>query len=369
MNYTVDNANCSLLPYAKNLFAIPVEENIFYCDKKIDPIGKLITFEYQVKESLQNIVKRLTLRTNFTKLPDMIFQEKTFLCENGTSAVITGDYNTVFPSKETCHFTTLKLNSNTELPICDHQNSGLNINGQVDIDQNALAKKLLNKQVIWLHGDSTSKNLVKSAATVLNKTRKESPFRPKILSGCLKRGENRNATGGSWTDPNLIKMEKLTFYRLAHGSPPLGNPNCNADYSVKRVLDAIEDLISTKPDDTTIIFAPGFHYTNWNPCIFAKDVSDINKHATELKERYPTLKILFRELPWSNIKSTHSRLMSTWIQRKQNAIVRKILDQSVIEIVNTFDYVFTRWKEMRFDNLHTDGIEDHNIAKMILDKI
>ena len=146
-------------------------------------------------------------------------------------------------------------------------------------------------------------------------------------------------------------------------------PNCNADYSVKRVLDAIEDLISTKPDDTTIIFAPGFHYTNWNPCIFAKDVSDINKHATELKERYPTLKILFRELPWSNIKSTHSRLMSTWIQRKQNAIVRKILDQSVIEIVNTFDYVFTRWKEMRFDNLHTDGIEDHNIAKMILDKI
>ena len=148
----------------------------------------------------------------------------------------------------------------------------------------------------------------------------------------------------------------------------MGNANCNADYSVKRILNAIDQLISIKPNDTAIIFAPGFHYANWNPYIFARDIFNINKHCIELKKRYPGVKIIFRELPWS-IQSVNSKLLSTWIQKKQNAIVRKILDQTVVEIVNTFDYVFTRWKEMGFDNLHTYGVQDENLAKMILNKI
>ena len=164
-------------------------------------------------------------------------------------------------------------------------------------------------------------------------------------------------------------MENLTFYRIAQPSPTMSNPNCNAALSVNRILSGIDELISSKPNDTIIVFAPGFHYTNWNPYVFARDVSNINNHSIELKKKYPKIKILFRELPWSCISNLQSRLLTTWIQKKQNSIARKLLDPSVIKIVNTFDYVLTRWKWMQVNNLHTYGIQDENLAKMILNNV
>ena len=62
-------------------------------------------------------------------------------------------------------------------------------------------------------------------------------------------------------------------------------------------------------------------------------------------------------------------ILTHFAQKKQNSIVRKLLDPSAIKIVNTFDYVFTRWKQMKIGNVHTYGIQDQNLAKMVLNNI
>ena len=139
MNWLIDRVSCSILPYRKNMIQIQVGENFIYCDRKIDPTGKLVESEYRNFENLENLV-----RNNFKKLNNMIFQEASFICENGTTA-------NIYPDRQSCHFTTIKLNGNEALPICDHQNSGSNRNGQVDVDKSSLAKNLVNKQVFWLY--------------------------------------------------------------------------------------------------------------------------------------------------------------------------------------------------------------------------
>jgi len=349
MRWTVGGTNCSILPYAENLVKIKSDENFIYCEKDIKLDRKLVQSWSEKDKELQSMVSN-----NFSKIYDMVFQGATFICGNDSTVEM-------YPNRKSCHFTTIKLNTDKSLPLCDDQNSGLNTDGEVDISTASLEKKTREKQVFWLYGDSTSRNLAMESGSVLGKKQKRSGFSLKNITSC--HGAER------WVLPEKYKMENLTFYRMVQASPTMSNKNCNAGLSVRRVLNGIDEYISQKPNDSIILFAPGFHYTNWNPYVFARDVSVINKHSIELMKKYPKIKILFREVHWSSITSSNSRCLTTWIQKKQNSIARKILDPSIIKIVNTFDYVFTRWTQMKTNNVHTYGVQRQSIARMILNNI
>ena len=295
MNWYVDGTECSILPYAPNLVKVKVDENFIYCEKDIQPDGKKSRSEYDNSKHLHPMMGQ-----KFSSIYHMVFQKAVFLCSDGKTVEI-------YPSRKSCSFTDVKLNTDKSLPLCDYENSGLNINGHVNIEPNTLIEKLKNKQVFWLYGDSTSRNLVKSSVNILKMPTKPSGWPLKSFK-CAQRGAER------WTFPEKYASNYSTLYRVPHPGPPMSNPICNAGSSVKRILTGIDDLIASKPNDSIIVFAPGFHYTNWNPYIFARDVSNINKHSIDLKKKYPNIKILFREVPWSCIIPESSRFLSTWIQ-------------------------------------------------------
>ena len=185
--------------------------------------------------------------------------------------------------------------------------------------------------------------------------------------------KSKKVSWNHWTAPTKYEINssgiEAEMYRITHASPPMGVENCNVGYTIKRVMNSIENIIAKKPNDTVLVFGPGFHFANWNPYIFAREIFQINREAREIKNKYPGVKMLFREEPWSLIAPNQNRLLSTWIQKKQNQIVKKLLNPSIVETVNTFDYVFTRWESMKFNDLHTHGIQDISILEMILNKI
>ena len=168
-----DGTICSALPFAENLKKIQVDENFIFCEKSVQPDRKAVRSWWDNDKKLLPMVKE-----NFTALYDKMFQETVFICKDGSTVEL--DAN-----KKYCHFTTLKLNADKTLPLCDHQNSGLNLNGKVDIDANLLSEKLRNKQLFWVYGDSTSRNLAFTSSRVLKKRINTSRFFLGNFSRCL----------------------------------------------------------------------------------------------------------------------------------------------------------------------------------------